>query len=397
MSLTGVPLLVLVAVLAVGLPVAAVLCWRWRRLRLTRTAALVVCGQLLITSAFLLAVNRQQQFFTSWSDLFGEQQVPALPTGPPGTRAAGGGPDRHAADPAGHVYAMRIKGPRSHLDLPADVYLPPQYDQPGWAHHRFPVVEFLDGFPGNPQRWLGALRLRDTLDSQIGTGRMPPVVGVLPTQTTNALHDSECINQVHGRQYATYLIDDVRSVVARRLRVATGRRSWGLIGYSTGGFCANNLALQPGYRFAAAVSLSGYFQPYLDHSTGNLFAGSRAARDANDPLYQVTHAARLPALSFFAMCATPDPQPCTEGRSFAAAVHAPVRLRRMVLPTGGHNMVTWRAVTPTALDWLGSKLQAGTAAAVPTPSRTAAPVPARLPATPPGTAPATPPVVARRH
>jgi hypothetical protein len=69
----------------------------------------------------------------------------------------------------------------------------------------------------------------------------------------------------------------------------------------------------------------------------------------------------------------------------------------MVLPTGGHNMVTWRAVTPTALDWLGSKLQAGTAAAVPTPSRTAAPVPARLPATPPGTAPATPPVAARRH
>ncbi|WP_344319107.1 alpha/beta hydrolase, partial [Actinocatenispora thailandica] len=392
MSLTGVPLLVLVAVLAVALPVAAVLCWRWRRLRLTRTAALVLCGQVLITSTLLLAVNRQQQFFTSWSDLFGDQDIPSLPSPSHGARALGNGHERRAADPAGQVYAMRIRGPRSHLNLPADVYLPPQYDQPGWAHHRFPVVEFLDGFPGNPQRWLGALRLRDTLDSQIGTGRMPPVVGVLPTQSTNALHDSECINQVHGHQYATYLIDDVRSVIGKRLRVATGRRSWGLIGYSTGGFCANNLALQPGYRFAAAASLSGYFQPYLDRSTGDLFAGSRAARQANDPLYQVTHASRLPALSFFAMCATPDPQPCAEGRSFAAAVHAPVRLRRLVLPTGGHNMVTWRAVTPTALDWLGGKLRAGTGPAAPAPSRTAlpapsrsaAPVPARLPATPTG-------------
>jgi len=348
MSLTGLPLLVIVCVLAVGLPVAAVLCWRWRRLRLTRTAALLVCGQLLITAGFLLAVNRQQRFFTSWSDLAGQDRLPALPSGQrdPGTPTGTG----HAA---GTVYATRIAGPRSHLDLPADVYLPPQYDQPGWRHYRFPVLEFLDGFPGNPQRWLGALHLRQTLDQQIGTGRMPPVVAVLPSQSTRALHDSECIDAVHGRRYATYLVDDVRTVLGARLRIATGRRAWGTIGYSTGGFCANNLALRPGYRFAAAASLSGYFRPYQDSSTGDLFGGLRSARRANNPLYLVQHARRLPALSFLAMCAAPDPVPCREGKAFAAVARPPLRVRRLVLPTGGHNMVTWRTVLPATLDWLG--------------------------------------------
>ncbi|HEY3504495.1 MAG TPA: alpha/beta hydrolase-fold protein [Actinocatenispora sp.] len=353
MGLTGVPLLILVALLGVGLPVGAVLLFRYRRLRVLRTATMIVAGQLMITLALGLVVNRQEQFFTSWSDLFGTNTPPALPS-------AGAPTPAGARIPQGSVFTTRIAGPASHLDLPADVYLPPQYDEPAYAHERFPVLELLDGFPGSPARWLGALRLQRVLDAEIAAGRMPPLVAVLPTQTTATMHDTECVDAAHGPRFATYLIRDVRTVLGRLLRVSTDRTGWGVAGYSTGGFCANNLALQPGYAFAGAASLSGYFTPYLDRSTGDLFGGSRAARHANDPLYQVTHAKHLPDLALYAMCAAPDPQPCQEGRAFAAAAGAgPVHLTRVVLRTGGHNMATWRSVEPSALDWLAGHLRPG--------------------------------------
>lgn len=355
MGLTGVPLLILVALLGVGLPVGAVLLWRYRRLRLLRTAAMIVAGQMMFTFALGLLVNRQEQYFTSWSDLFGTNTPPALPA--PGAPAPA-----DARVPHGTVFATRIDGPASHIDLPADVYLPPQYGEPAYARERFPVLELVDGFPGSPARWLGALHLQHVLDTEIAARRMPPVVAVLPEQTTRTLHDTECVDAVHGPRFATYLIHDVRTVAGRLLRVSTDRTGWGVAGYSTGGFCANNLAMQPGYAYAGAVSLSGYFAPYLDRSTGNLFGGSRSVKDANDPLYQATHARHLPDLSFYAMCAAPDPQPCQESRAFATAIGAgPVHLTRVVLPVGGHNMSTWRSVEPSALDWLARHLRPGAA------------------------------------
>ncbi|GAA4206095.1 alpha/beta hydrolase [Actinocatenispora rupis] len=365
MSLTGVPLLILVSLLAVGLPVGAVVLWRYRRLRVLRTAAMVVVGQLMITLALGLVVNRSQQFFTSWSDLFGTNKLPALPTAAPGVGTAKGGTAAPGGTSATHtlhgsVYATRIDGPTTHIDLPADVYLPPQYNDPAYAHHKFPVLELLDGFPGNPARWLGALHLQQVLDTEIAAGRMQPVVAVLPEQTTQTWHDTECVNAVHGPQFGTYLTTDVRTVIGRQLRVQTSRTGWGDIGYSTGGFCANNLAMQAGYPFTAAVSLSGYFKPYRDRSTGNLFHGNALAQHTNDPLYQVTHAKHLPGLSFYAMCASPDPEPCLEGRAFAAAATGgPVQVERVELPTGGHNMTTWRSVEVPAFDWLASHLTAG--------------------------------------
>ncbi len=358
MSLTGLPLLVLVAVAATALPVLAVLGWRWRRLRVTRTAALLVCGQLLFGLALGLAVNRQQDFFTSWSDLLGRSvQAHATPVragqwdGRVAARAANTSPDH------GVVVSMRIPGAHSGIDLPAEVYLPARYSQPAWRHRRFPVIEVLDGFPGSPQRWVRGLRLAQYLDAEIAAGRMAPTVAVLPEQTRHPWQDTECVNAVRGAQFGTYLTRDVRAVISARFRVLTDRRGWGLLGYSTGGFCANNLALQPGYRYAAAASLSGYFVPYQDSSTGNLFRGDQLAREANDPLYQATHTAGLPGISFYAACASPDPQPCREAREFAAATaRGPLRTTVVRLPDGGHNAVTWRVVEAPALDWLSGQL-----------------------------------------
>jgi S-formylglutathione hydrolase FrmB len=361
LRLTGLPLLVLVCLAAVALPVLAVAGWsRWRWLRVPRTTALLVTGQVLVAFAFGLAINRSQQIFTSWSDLLGVDGI--------GTHAGvttAGDLDarvaehaRRAAPGHGVVLALRLHGPRSGITLPAWVYLPPQYSRPAWRDRRFPVIEALDGFPGSPQRWLDSLHLKTVMDTEIAAGRMRPTVVVLPEQSSNNLkHDSECVNQVGGPQYGTYLTTDLRHVIDADFRVIRNRYGWGLTGYSTGGFCAANLALRPGYGYAAAASLSGVFAPYLDGSTGNLFDGSAAARHANDPDWQVRHARHLASVAVYAACAAPDPAPCRQARTFAAAARGtPVHVTLMELARGGHTFVTWRAVAAPALDFLSDHL-----------------------------------------
>jgi enterochelin esterase-like enzyme len=382
MSLTGRPLLLVVGLLALAMPVLAVYGWRWHRLRLLRTVAFVACGQLLVSLAIGLEVNRRQDFFTSWDDLAGSTERAHAAAVPPGTmdgRAAARAAD--AAPGHGVVLSMRLAGPRTGLALPAYVYLPPQYSQPGWRHRRFPVIEALDGYPGSPRRWLSTLHLPQVLDREIAAGRMAPTVVVLPTQQTEPWRDSECVDAVGGDQFGTYLTRDVQQVVRSRFRVATGRAGWGLIGYSTGGFCADDLPLQPGHGYAAAAAMSGYFVPYQDRGTGDLFRGDRAAREANYPLWQVEHARHLPGIAYYSVCAAPDPEPCREARRFAAALRrhpGPVSLTRVELHTGGHNMVTWRAVEAPALDWLSGHL---------IPPLAAAAVPGPVPRTPPSVPP----------
>ncbi|GAA4203506.1 alpha/beta hydrolase [Actinocatenispora rupis] len=375
MSLTGRPLLVVVGLLALAMPVLAVYGWRWRTLRLVRTIALVVCGQLLFSLAIGLEINRKQDFFTSWDDLLGAEgtKTQAAASGTLDRKAAADAANKHGH---GIVMSLRIPGARSGLDLPALVYLPPQYSQKGWTHRRFPVVEALDGFPGTPERWTHTLHLPRILDAEIAAGRMAPTIVVMPTQQTNKWRDSECINAVGGDQFATYLTRDVQQVVRTKFRAALTRDGWGLIGYSTGGFCVNNLAFQPGYGYAAGAAMSGYFIPYQDRGTGNLFHGNVKARQASYPLWQLEHARHLPGISLYSACAKPDPEPCKEAHLFAAALRrhpGPVHLTQVEVNTGGHNMVTWRAIEGPAFDWLSAHLG---------PPLAVASVPGNIPRTP---------------
>ncbi|GIL31929.1 alpha/beta hydrolase [Actinocatenispora comari] len=384
-KLTGTTLIAIVAVTAVALVAGAVLTWRrWRRCRMVRTVAALACSQLLVALTVGLAVNQRQDFFSSWTDLAGADTPPAV-----APRVTAGAMDARAAEHArnaepGHgvVLAFRLHGARSKLNLPALVYLPPQYSLHSWRQRRFPVVEFLDGFPGRPTHWTNSLHIQTMLDAEIRAGRMPPTVAVFPTQSTDpSTRDSECVDEVHGPQYATYLTSDVKQVLRRDFRVLPGRSGWGLIGYSTGGFCAANLALRRGFGYAAAASISGEFAPYTGPRVDDLFHGDRTVREANTPTWVVRHDRHLPAIAVYAACARPDPEPCQEGRTFARAARgSPVSVQKVELPTGGHNFYVWRAVLPAALDFLSAHLSPPLApAAAPGHPKTVLPTPAPAP------------------
>ena len=59
----------------------------------------------------------------------------------------------------------------------------------------------------------------------------------------------------------TYVAQEVPDWVVGQPPGADARRAWGIAGYSEGGYCAANIALQHPNLFGYAGSLSGYFAP----------------------------------------------------------------------------------------------------------------------------------------
>jgi S-formylglutathione hydrolase FrmB len=123
-----------------------------------------------------------------------------------------------------------------------------------------------------------------------------------------------------------------------------------MMGYSTGGYCAVSLALRHPERFAAAVSLDGYFEPALDATTGDLFKKDAALQRSYTPL-QTIHDKRDLPLRYYLMVGDAEQRSKQAARSFAGVVRAPDSATIVDVP-GGHNWNTWNSALPGALSWL---------------------------------------------
>src|SRR6266566_3134791 len=248
MALTGLPFLVVLIVAAAGLIGATMLLWnRWRwpwavPIRLVCLLLMMVAGAALAGDL----INRDYGFYSSFNDLLG--RVPVQGTivstaGPSGLDSAQGW---HALYRPGHgrgrVVEVRLDGARSGVRRYALVYLPAAYFQPSQARRRFPVIELFHGYPGNPTNWTRQLHFDQTLDAEIAAGRMPPVIAVAPLDNEPG-RDSECVDALGGQRDETYLAVDVPTDIQRQFRALDTPRAWATLGYSTGGFCAVNLAL----------------------------------------------------------------------------------------------------------------------------------------------------------
>lgn len=366
-NLRGALFFALLTVLAVTLDLSIALGWnRWpARGRLAGRCV----GILLISLAGALVafvyLNKQEGFYASFSDVWGSAQQKTVAPHYPDDRtharldvlATNWQPQARASARAGRgtVLAVRLWGSRSGIVRHGYVYLPAAYfDQP--ASLQFPVMELLPGQPGGPPNYLHQLGLAGLLDREIRARRIPPVIAVLPEVTTHSVF-TDCVNAVHGELDETYLTSDVVDDVNATFRTLPGR-TWGIAGYSTGGFCAVNLASHHPDRYAAAASLSGYFQPAQDPGTARLYVGSKTALRRNSPDWWVTHSAPVaPPLYVFA--SGQDPFAITQEQTFHRLVklHAPLLpVTFDVIPSGGHNFNVWKIGLPKALEFLSNYL-----------------------------------------
>lgn len=251
----------------------------------------------------------------------------------------------------GTVRRETFAGSLSHISRSGFVYLPPQYSQPAYAHVRFPVVELLHGSPGEPADWLLTLRVTSIVDTLIARHLMGPVVLVMPA-IDEGFRFEDCVNTPSALD-DTYISQEVPADVRRMFRVSTDPAQWALGGYSSGGYCAANLALRHRGSFGAAVVMDGYFRA-TDGPAGDAIGRvDTAALTANSPLD--TAAALPPATSpmpaFWVDAGSGNHFDLAAARAFVARLSRVERATFVVEPGGGHDFYSWSAALPSALAW----------------------------------------------
>jgi predicted esterase len=343
LSVTGLPLLVLATALAFGAPALAA--WSWQRLD-GRTAtvvsgrvAAVLVAQLVAVSAVFLWVNRSYDFYTSWSDVLGRTH-----------QDAGITVNRASAPDGSRTTVLDIAGPDVGAARQALVWLPKQYDEPAYAHTRFPVVVFLPGQPSTPGTMYRKFDVGGVATKAIDSGRTAPFVAVLPALMTDPPRDTECTDIPHGPQAETYLTRELPDAVEHQLRVDPPGREWTLAGWSTGAFCAAKLGLSDRGAYGSVVGFGGYYRPVTDRTTGDLFHGDRRLEEHNSPLWLYdhlgTHGVRMLLIS-----GRQDRESWPSTTRMLQASSGNPDVSYVSFPAGGHNFRNYRAYLGQALQW----------------------------------------------
>ncbi len=269
----------------------------------------------------------------------------------------------------GYLFQTTVTGARSHLVRDVYVYLPPQYFQKAYAHYRFPVIELLHGSPGNPAAWVDVLGVIPTFLNLLEAHPGDAAVLVMPDTDGGLQYALQCLNDPGGIQDMTFVARDVPDYIARLIRVQPPGRAWGLAGYSEGGFCAANIALQEPERYGAAGVMSGYFAPTLSQVPAgnkpggkpylvNVFRGNPALQIINTPEEYVTRVPvsdQLPA--FWLAAGAQDRADISAAAAFRQLLQTRLaNVPFVIIPGGGHQGSVWRAALGPMLNWMTPQL-----------------------------------------
>ncbi|MFD8687776.1 alpha/beta hydrolase [Streptomyces sp. NPDC059651] len=370
MGLTGNAVLILAIVLAVALFVVTV--WLWPRLARRSVSAvfgrvgLLLATQVAVFASVGLIANNSFLFYGSWADLFGRKQELGVVTDhAQGTLAAKNivrvgtqrpdvpGGSRPAL--AGRIDKVVIAGRHSGIETSAYVYLPPEYFQEAYARRKFPAVVVLTGYPGTSENLIKGLAYPKTSLERVRAGRAQPMVLVMLRPTLAPPRDTECVDIKGGPKTETFFADDLPPAISAGYRVGRHARNWGIIGNSTGGYCALKIGLHHPARFTASAGLSAYYKAAEDPTTGDLFHGDQGQRERADLLWSLDHRPQ-PDSSFLVTTSRTGESNYAATRAFVAKVKRPAQVSSIVLDSGGHNFNTWRREIPATLDWMSSRL-----------------------------------------
>jgi enterochelin esterase-like enzyme len=329
----------------------------------------------------IFAVNRYYDYYQTWGALYNDlsgqtTSIPHLTAAGLGKGTAGslksliaGSSDSQIDAKYGLLFSAGIAGRPTHISRTAYVYLPPQYFQKGYANYRFPAIELLHGSPGLPSAWVNVMNVVPIYLNAMDIGKARPAVLVMPNTDGGQQYGLQCLNDPGGVQDMTYVAEEVPGWAVANLRVMPAGPAWGVAGYSEGGYCAANIALQHPNLFGYAGSLSGYFSPVesqvpLGGKAGGTpvdvkdFAHIKKLLLLNSPDEYIT---RVPVTvsvpQFFLAAGAAD-----QGDVEAAELFKQELLLRdadvplVVIPGGGHQATVWRAALTPMLDWMTPQL-----------------------------------------
>jgi len=361
-GLTSPALSYLLGTLAAGLLLLIISCWRLlakRRLIALRALSLISL-QACVLALIFVTVNRTGEFYSSWSDLFGSDTASASVIASPGVDAAKIRPvvvisrtqvsvpgDKAAA---GTLESVTFTGQLSGLTVPGRIFLPAGYRDSGPA--RYPVLVVIsDGF-ASPSSPYGAIRMAEDAAREIAAGQLEPMIMVfLPAELS--AYDQGCLNvpaqpatasspAIPTIQGATFFAQDVPAIMESDFAARSTPGSWALLGDSSGGYCAVQLALANSWVFSVAAAPDGaYTRP---PGTGET-AGSPQLKQQDNLVWLVRNQPMQPVSVLFTGPSS-GPAATRAATPFLALARRPMRVSAMAVDSG-----SW----PLAgvLNWIG--------------------------------------------
>ncbi|MFF5185575.1 alpha/beta hydrolase [Streptomyces sp. NPDC000345] len=370
MGLTSNTVLLLSVLFALVLFVGTV--WLWPRLARRSWRAvggrvgLLLSTQLALFLSVGLSANQAFGFYASWADLFGRETEPGVVVDH--TNGAAGGPvrvvDTRRVDGGGgrpefggQIQKVTLDGRTSGIATPAFVYLPPEYFDPENRSRTFPAAVVLTGYPGTAEALVDKLHYPRTARKLAEDGRMQPMILVMLRPTVAPPRDTECVDVPGGPQTETFFAKDLPDAVTAHYRVGKKPGSWGIIGDSTGGYCALKLAMHHPEVYAAGAGLSAYYKAPTDPTTGDLFHGDRTLRNEAD-LHWFLKNRSAPDTSLLVTSSKAGESNYRATLKFIDLAKATDRTRisSIILESGGHNFNTWRREIPPTLEWISGRL-----------------------------------------
>ncbi|GHC68835.1 alpha/beta hydrolase [Streptomyces cinnamoneus] len=370
MGLTSMAVLLIAIVAAVVL--FALTIWLWPRLSkkgigsVLARVGMMLATQLSLFAAIGLWANQSFGFYGSWADLFGQVKNEGVVV----DHSAGAKrvqvmsaqavkvPRGDVPRVGGKIEKINIVGVESKISSPAYVYLPPEYFQPQYANKTFPASVALTGYPGTAEALIKGLDYPVRAHKLAKEKKMQPTILVMMRPTVAPPRDTECIDIPNGPQTETFFTKDLRKAISEHYRVGTKAANWGIIGDSTGGYCALKFAMRHPDSYSAAASLSGYYKAPQDATTGSLFGGSKKLEQDNDLLWRLKNK-DLPPVSLLVTTSKKGEHNYKDTLKFIdMASKSPTRVSSIILESGGHNFNTWRRELNPTLKWMGSRLSA---------------------------------------
>jgi enterochelin esterase-like enzyme len=148
------------------------------------------------------------------------------------------------------------------------VYTPAGYDA---SVQRYPVIYCLTGFTGRGRMFLNDNAFQPTLaerlDRLIATGKIRPIIAVMPDCFTY-YGGAQYINSTATGNYEDYLTQEIVPFVDERFRTLKGRDHRAVIGKSSGGYGALIMGMRHADVFGLVCSTAGdcYFEYcYMEH------------------------------------------------------------------------------------------------------------------------------------
>ncbi|MEU7554193.1 alpha/beta hydrolase-fold protein [Streptomyces sp. NPDC044571] len=340
--------------------------WLWPRLARRGWGAvlgrvgLLALVQVLFFSSVALTANRSFLLYDSWADLAGTKRQEVAAPGGAAVRVLGrqtpdvpgGGSPRTA----GVVEKITLHGERSRAAADAYVYLPPEYFHKGNEQRRFPAAVVLTGYPGMAENLLKKLRYPRSAWTLAREKKMQPMILVMMRPAISGAN-TQCIDVPGGPQSEAFFGADVTKAMAGTYRVGGSPRGWGIIGDSTGGYCALKMALQHPETYAAGVGLSADYKPEIDGQSGDLFQGNKEEEKRSDLLWHLDNRPQGPT-SFLVTSSLQGEPNYKATQQFIKKVKDPARVSSITLDHGGHSFNTWNREIPPALEWLSGRLGA---------------------------------------